>query len=64
MNELICCCSATSEEHLQAKMKKAYSIVAGAAAGGGVSGALPVPGADIAATIGKIPPQKNHINNS
>jgi len=33
------------------KRKKAYSVVAGASAGGGVSGALPVPGADIAATI-------------
>lgn len=36
------------------KRKNAYSVVTGAAAGGGVSGALPVPGADIAATIGII----------
>jgi uncharacterized protein (DUF697 family) len=43
--------NATSEEQLQSKKKRAYSIVATAAAGGGVSGALPVPGADIAATI-------------
>jgi len=43
--------NATSEEQLRLKKKQAYSIVAGAAAGGGVSGALPVPGADIAATI-------------